>query len=270
MFGLSIKGDDGQIVITDGVLSLSQKFTGRIVITTQDIDGIGKFTFTYPVAIVTNDPPMVFAVPTHGCSGKGIGGFAHIGEPGAWSGFSALVAVQLFMAQGGSYVGFDSGWEYRVCVFGDPELENPDKYGVRMYGANRKCYYDSAWPIVPFIGLMGAWELSDFTRSYDLISYGGFRSVIGDSDAVLAKGHHVWGWVDGATGFLLSGTGRVPVRIDIGKKDITVSCMVFLGFTGADRTNIWSVVKVGQAQHPGGDVSWLSNWKLLLADFSGV
>lgn len=270
MFGLSIRGDDGQLVITDGVVSLTQKYRGQIVATSTYTRGSGYFTYYYPSTITTNDPPMVFAIPTSGCNGKGIGGFSHIGEPGAWRGFSTMLVASLFLASGGMYVGFDSGWQFSVCVFGDPRLPSVDKYGVRMYSADRKCYYDSSWPIVPFIGMMGSWNLSDFTRWYDLGSYWGGRVVIGDADHVLAKGYHSWGWDNLTAGFMLSGTGRVPVVIDVGKDDISISCSVFLGFPDSSRSSIWSVAVIGSAQHPSGGVSWMSNWRLLMADFSGV
>lgn len=292
MYGLIVRGNTDQLIVGDDYPVLTQRYKGDIVITqvppqngemwyeayTGDVSaycvggrGYGYCDVTYPSPINSTLPPLVFAVPTGSANDKGLGFFCHRGSPGNWAGFSVLVTPTLFAQNGATTTGVNSGWTYRVCVFGDPGFfAHSGTHGLRMFAANGTPTFDSRWPIVPFRGLLGAWQLEGFTRYYNIDAYWGRRLVGGDDDAVLVKGKHVWGAADGTLGFLLSGLGCIPLRHDIGSDDYTHSAVVTMGFPDGGRSHIWAVAYEGLSQHPNGNVSAMSNWRLLTADFSLV
>lgn len=278
-YGLTVRGNQSQLIIGDGNPVLTQKYKGplKITHTLKSINvqrwtmGYGYCVVTYPAPIATDLPPLVFAVPTSAANNTGLGFFYHTGEPGRWTGFSVVITPRLFGGNSSTSVGFDSGWTYRVCAFGDPGLNlSDDEYGLRVYGKNNEPVFDSRWPIVPFRGLLGAWQHDSFTRSYNLRYYWGRRTVRGDADEVLVKGKHVWGASNDTLGFLLSGLGCISLRHDIGDFNYTNTAVVTMGFLDSKRSHIWAVAYEGLSQHPAGDVTDMNGWRLLTADFAYV
>lgn len=285
MFGFYARGSDGHLIIDNDNPVLCQKYTGKLIINQMPIRdrygythpngyGYGYCEAKYPSPVKSQMPPMVFAVPTAISNNKGLGYFQHRGGPGNWTGFSAVITNRLFAGEGpGVKIGFDSGWTYRVCVFGDPGVNRPgaSNYGLNLFDSEGLPIFSSNWPVVPFRSVLSGWKLDSFTRSF----YGGtmyWQNSDYDPgikfDYVLAKGTHSWGGEDGKLGLLISSIGFVPVRADVGRRDLTVNCVTTLGFPDSRRDRIWSVTYYGLAQHPSANMSAISNWKILTADFS--
>lgn len=295
--GFFARGSNNHLIIDDENPVLCQRYSGQIVVNTvpkpifmrsrDQFDGYywwddhigptryGYCEVTYPAPIYTDVAPLVFAVP-NGAGTQALGLFCHRGGPGAWTGFSVLVTADVFLSGGSAgYYGFNSGWQYRVCTFGDPGRTRDgakSEMGLRITNAAGVPIFDSNWPFVPFRGLLSGWTYSDATRWYDIHNNWGYgqRLVGGDVDWVLIKGYHRWGARDGTLGFLLSGVGVVPMRHDVGKRDATTAAVVLMGFAGGNRSNIWAVAVEGASQHPAGDISAISQWRLLTADFTHV
>lgn len=292
MYGFAVYGNDRQLIMGDEYKVLTQKYKGNLNVnrvppaahvTWQGFNGslvpsYGYCEVVYPSRITTQMPPMVFAVPTASANNRGIGLFCHRGSPGNWTGFSVLITNSLFATSATRIAnGFASGWEYRVCVFGEPGVLRPNastavgkNLGCRVWDSKGVKVFDSNWPFVPFRGLMSQWRLSSYTRSYRIIEHWGWRNVEGGADQVLAKGTHAWGHANGTIGFLLSALSAIPVRHDIGTRNVTTSAIVTMGFDSSARTNIWSVVYQGLSQHPSGDVTAMNRWRMLTADFTGL
>lgn len=285
MFGFYASGSDGHLILGDDNPVLCQVYTGDLIVNQLVVQipgryvprygfGFGYCEIRYPSPIKTQTPPMVFATPTAMSDNKGLGQFQHRGSPGNWTGFSTVTTIRLFAGEGsGVQIGFNSGWQYRVCVFGDPGVERPgsSNYGIALFDEDGRPTFNSNWPFVPFRGLLSGWQLNSFTRSF----YGGhmyWQNSDYDSgskvDYVLAKGTHEWGAKDGDLGFLLSSVGLVPVRADVGRRNLTVSCIVTLGFPDNRRDKLWSVTYYGIAQHPNANMSEINKWQILTADFS--
>lgn len=293
--GFFARGSNDHLVIDDQNPVLCQVYSGRIVVNTLPprsffaeytdeygnvygqprTPAYGYCEVTYPAPIHTAMPPMVFAVPS-GAGSQGLGLFCHRGGAGRWTGFSVLVTRDIFLGNSTPMLrGFDSGWQYRVCTFGDPGRTRDgakSEMGLRILGENGVPIFDSNWPFVPFRGLLSGWTFSDMTRSYGVWAHWGFRvqTNLFDEDFALVKGYHGWGVADGAMGFLLSGLGLTPVRQDFGTYDITPAAVVLMGFAGGNRSNIWAVAVAGMSQHPAGDISIMREWNLLTADFTHV
>lgn len=277
-------GDAGNLILGDGRPTLTQKWSGDIIITevppsNEDWNtGIshrpsyGYCTVWYPEVIASQHPPLVFGVPTAASTDKGLGYFCHRGSAGGWTGFSVLVTRRLFGQTSPASVGFSSGWQYRVCVFGEPGVRRSGAtgWGLETMADDGTVTFNSDWPFVPFLTLLDSWRIEAYTRNYDVRTYFGNVRSGGSVDHVLAKGTHTWGAADGTKGVLLSGLGVIPTRHDTGNTDITSPGIVTIGFDSTSRSRIWSVVFQGRSQHPSGDVSAMNNWRLLTADFSYV
>lgn len=292
MQGLKIVGQFDQLIIGDGYPVLNQRFSGPIkithfpkpIITTRRTGAredrrvelgcapsmYGYSRVIYPSPIYSDAPPMVFATPTGSADDKGLGLFSHIGSPGRWDGFSVLVTPSLFALNTTQPpLGFDSGWTYRVCVFGDPgNFSRTDSYGLRLFAEDGSLNFDSNWPIVPFRGQLAGWTRSSFTRHYNIFGYWGDRPVSGDEDYVLIKGTHPWGDHTGKLGLLLSAVGCIPLSHDVGDYNYAHAGVITVGFHGGVRDHIWAVAYEGASQHPAGDFSAMSAWNILTADFS--
>lgn len=288
MFGFYARGTDGHLILGDDHPVLCQAYRGRLVINQPLVEhlfpddfigsngrGYAYCEIRYPQPIRTAMPPMVFGVPTAMSDGKGLGLFQHRGGSGNWIGFGILIARDLFASSTAqAWVDMDSGWEYRVCVFGDPGVtrSSPSRFGLALYDANGNPTFHSNWPFVPFRGLLSGWSLHSFTRHYALGSYfGNSDRGSGSIDTVLAKGIHTWGAQDGKLGFLISSLGTVPLRSDIGyAQDRTVDCVVLMGFPDSRRDLIWSSIFYGLSQHPSANMSAMNDWRILTADFTYV
>lgn len=294
MFGFLAQGNAGQVILGDDNPVLTQVYSGRLYVNAlahpffeQHYNGeagletyfeeraFGMCEVTYPAPLRCYLPPMVFGVPTPAASNKGIGYFCHRGSPGYWTGFTLLVTKTLFAnyGTGAMYSGFDSGWQYRVCVFANTGVDIPIKdgrnTGLRLFNSRGECVFDSRWPLVPFRNLLSSWVSQGMTRRYAVEEYWGNRFVRGDVDYVLAMGAHYWGVQDSERqGLLLSSLGALPFRHDTGKRDVTTPAIVTVGFAGGDRSYIHSVAYMGASQHPNGDVSAMNTWRILTADFS--
>lgn len=285
MFGFCARGEDGHLILGDDNPVLCQKYRGSLVVNQAATPapgdhrppagyGFGHCEITYPKPVSTQVPPMVFAVPTARSDGRGLGIFQHRGSPGNWTGFSTVITNHLLADKwSASYIGLDSGWEYRVCVFGDPGIKRsgPSNFGLALYDEDGNPTFHSNWPFVPFRGLLSSWRLNSFTRDAYTGIWQNTEYTSGvDTDNVVAKGTHSWGAKDGTLGFLLSSVGFVPVRADVGSFHHTQSCVVTLGFPDSRRDQLWSVTYYGIAQHPSANMSEINNWRILTADFTYV
>lgn len=283
MFGFFARGSDGHLIIGDDYPVLSQAYRGSITVNSraskrwswQPNPSYGYCEVQYPQPIRSQVPPLVFGVPTPACDNKGLGFFQHRGNSGNWTGFSILITPRLFADSSAvAGIGFDSGWEYSVCVFGDPGVSRPgsSNYGLALFDADGNSVFNSNWPFVPFRGLLAGWVLNSYTRSYALQSYWGndWYERSKRYDFVLAKGTHTWGARDGNLGFLISSLGCVPVRADSGYKNRypVRDCVVTMGFPDNRRDQLWSVTYYGGAQHPSANINAINSWKILTADFS--
>lgn len=273
-YGFSVIGNNGQLIIDEDSVIMTQVFKGEIIV--NSLPGAGSLSYgycnvSYPQALSSDFPPFVFAVPTPGVVPCGLGAFSHRGEPGAWTGFSVLVTQDLYARYASAMpMGFASGWQYRVSGFGIAGDNGYADYGLRIMNEWEDVMYDSAWPIIKFKGLMSGWTLQEFTRGYSMGTYWGYAHVSGDEDQVLAKGTHAWGHADLTTGFMLSSVGQVGTRLDRGGDDYPAHAVVTMGFPDGSRGNLWAVAFFGNAQHPGGDLSAMQKWNLLTADFTGT
>ncbi len=278
MYGFSVRGNKGNLLISDEVPIMTQAWKGKLVVTHRPADSARAYGFCqifYPEPVTSTVPPMVFAVPTgEAYTSAGLGLFCHRGGPGNWTGFCILVVRDVFLQAGGALpIGYDTGWEYKVCGFGLAGDNGYDEYGLRIFDKLGKIAYDSAWPVVKFQGLMSAWELRDFTRHYNVGAYWLPRYNDDgdiDYDYVLAKGRHVWGFGDSTKGVMISSMGNVNTQMDMGHTDQHGSAVLVIGFSGASRSYLEAVAVFGKAQHPGGDVSILRRWNMLTADFTGI
>lgn len=279
MYGFSALGENNRLIIDDSTPILTQMYRGRLTVThlvktpagASSARSYGYCEVTYPKPVTSQAPPLVFGVPTDRAADKGIGMFTHRGRPGGWIGFCVLISGTLFATSDALMtLGFDSGWEYSVCWFGEAGSAGYAEYGMRLYDSNGKAIYDSAWPVVQFRGLLEAWTLSEFTRFYQVGRYWGYRHVAGDEDSVLAKGFHTWGAADGAQGFLLASLGRIATQLDVGIYNKKVGAIVMVGFPTSARDNLWAVAFFGRGQHPSGDLTDMNRWRMLIADFSGT
>ena len=218
MYGFSVRGNAGNLIISDEHPILTQAYTGALIV--NGITGYvgaayGYCNITYPQAITSTAPPMIFGVPTSSANVAGLGMFCHRGAPGSWTGFSVMVTRDIFMQDGTTMeAGFDSGWQYRVCGFGIAGDNGYDDYGLRIYDKLGDVLYDSAWPVIRFLGLLGAWQLGEFTRWYNAGHYWEPNFTYDEDDVdydfVLAKGTHAWNSVSLGQGVahLVSGTGQ--------------------------------------------------------------
>ncbi len=199
-YGFASYGTKGNLVLSDQAPILTAAYKGKLVVTdraTPSADGRGYGTgycnIDYPTPVYSSIPPMVFGVPTETANQAGIGLFCHRGKPGAWTGFSLLVACDVNMlSTQGMVVGFDTGWEYHVCGFGLAGQYGMDQYGLRIWDALGDIIYDSAWPVVKFEGLLAAWTHTGFTRAYATGAYWepnmNYDESGVDYDYVLARG----------------------------------------------------------------------------------
>lgn len=281
MFGFYARGNANHLILGDDNPVLCQKYRGRLVISrlvsypNSGPAAYGYCEVTYSEPIKSLLPPMVFGVPTISCDDKGIGFFQHRGQPGNWTGFSIACTMSLYMKNysPSAQLGFDTGWEYRVCVFGDPGVKRAgaSRYGLALFDGETNTTFNSNWPFVPFRGLLSNWNLIQFTRSYDVLSYWfALPNVQGSVDYVLAIGSHQWAAKDGDLGLLISSLGCVPVSADIGRRHHTQDCVVMMGFIDSRRETIKSVTVYGMAQHPSANMQAINNWRILTADFTYV
>lgn len=273
MYGFSVRGTKGNLILDDSTPILTQMYKGQLVINREVVNFSGVVRpyawceVVYPTPVTSGPPPLVFAVPAGGNTSLGM--FSHRGGPGAWTGFAVLVCRDLFMLETSPYrSGTYAGWEYRVCGFGQPGSYGLDEWGLRILKEGR-ILFDSAWPIVKFDGLMTAWNFQGF-RHYDAGEYWTTRRVYGSSDWALATGTHTWGPPDGEKGFLLSSLGSIKTLVDVGDDDVAITCCVLMGFAGTDRSKIWAVSPFGSAQHPAGNLDMMRQWNVLTATFKGI
>lgn len=282
-FGLQVTGDQQQLIIGDDYPVLTRKLGGRIRVT-NPIRGYGICRVYYVASITTELPPLIFVTPTSTCDGKGLGLFSHIGGPGNWQGFSVAAVRSIEGASGNISAGFDTGWNYHVCVFGDPgvPLRSDDTYGLELYSTTIKTF-DSRWDIVFFKELLRNWAHHSFTRSYSYVgrtqisnngSYWGNAHFSEKKayDLVLAKATHPWGAVDGDKGFMLSSLGAVPIRADVGYSEghHTQDTVVMVGFPSSSRTYLMATAFYGGAQHPSANITALNRLNILTGDFSKI
>jgi hypothetical protein len=268
--GLEVKGgEDYHLVIGDRNPVLSRMQTGRLTIT-RTLGGYGFCVVTYSNPVKDTVPPLVFTTPTASCNGKGIGLFSHIGNQGNWTGFSVVAVGTLFGTGGAIGVGLDTGWDYHVCVFGQPNTPETTFYGLSVCDDNGTKIFSSTWDLVLFKNLMQSWSFNSFTRSYNSPAYWGNEhyNLHISWDDVIAKATHAWQAADGDTGILISGLGALPLRADVGfPEEHTQDCAVMIGFPDSGRANLWASIFYGKAQHPSADITALNSFKLLLGDF---
>ena len=287
-YGFEANGTSGRLIINDYTPILTQMFWGNITVNVLVPDNQEQATYgdnfpvsygycdvTYSVPVTSQVPPLVFAVPTQWVTTAGLGNFVHRGSPGAWTGFSIIVTRDVMCTEWwymNDSVNWDTGWEYRVCGFGQAGDAGYDEYGMRIWGPTGAIIYDSAWPVVRFKGLLSAWAMQGYTDFYEIYTYWGDRETDNvDLEFVLAKGTHTWGYADWSTGFLLSGLGTIAAAVDRGDQDAIFNATVLFGFANAaDRSTLHAVAVLGKAQHPYGDVSALNQWKILTADFTAT
>lgn len=283
-FGLEVIGDQQQLILDDKYPVLTRKMGGRIRVT-NPIGGYGICRVIYGGSITTEHPPMIFATPTNTCNGKGLGLFSPIGGPGNWRGFSVAAVGSIEGNSGNISAGFDTGWDYHVCVFGDPGVppKPDDTFGLEHYSPTGIKIFDSRWDIVYFGGLLSNWTHRSFTRSYSYTgrtqitnngSYWGnahFNERI-DYDLVLAKSTHPWGAADGDKGFMLSSLGAIPIRADVGysKGHHTQDTVVMVGFHSSSRDYLMATAFYGGAQHPSANITALNRLNVLTGDFSKI
>ena len=278
MFGLSVKGSDSQLILGDDKPIVTQKYRGRLKVTQmfparEGSTKIGICTVIYPSPFTEESPPMVFGIPTEDADVKGICYFMHEGERNNWTGFS-IVITNHWRLQGGPNigVGYDSGWDYSVCIAGDPKVyrEGDSGYGLQLWGEDEGGkLYDSNWPLVTFKGLLPQWTMGTRVRRGSLGYWGYIGEASGSRDDVLIAADHVWGHPNGTHGILISSLGMIPMMADLGKRNTTMDCVVVVGFSDSGRSILRSTsVYPIDAQHPNATLEALNTWKLLVADFT--
>lgn len=276
-YGFSVTGNQGNLVISDETPILTQAYKGTLV-----VNGLVGATLAYGYCHVTYDrpinsgpPPMVFGVPTGAANSAGLGLFCHRGDPGNWTGFSVMVVRDVrFQVATPMTEGFDSGWTWRACGFGIAGNNGYDPYGLRIWDKLGTIIYDSAWPVVKFLGLLSGWTPSGFTSGYAVAAYWEPNSNYDEHgiayDQVLALGYHAWGSPDTTKGILISSLGLVNSDIDFGSDNKWVASVVFVGFNSGARDALQATAVFGKGQHPSGDLSNMQRWNLLAADFTGI
>lgn len=292
-YGFSYTGDSGQLILGDDNPVLVQRYIGKLKVTKQaGIDelrrvrinsgknegyvtwrrlitdwGYGWCEIQYPAMITTQLPPFVFGVP-NGAARGGIGMFAHVGSPGAWTGFKCCILGYLW---GGNrprvLLGHDPGWDYRVCTFGAPPSR--DEYGMRIWDEQGQLVFDAGWPLVFFRELLTTWSaLNTGTRYYNIRDYWGNPVSGGDVDEVMQVFGCPWGYQDGQAGVLLSSLSNAQVRGDTGDDNTTVSVPPFIGLAATSRSRIHVSYMYGLFQHPCTAGGTLPHYRFLTADFS--
>jgi len=288
-FGFMQRGDNGQLILGDDNPTLVQRYRGKLVITNAppyipEYEGVNYYSgpvgygwcvISYPSAVTTQLPPMVFATPNHPTYAVGIGMFSHIGTPGKWTGFKCGVLDELW---GGTQprtkgsaptlpIGCDSQWEYRVCTFGGPP--SGEKYGMRIWDKTGELVFDSGWQLVFFSQLLSNWtQLNTGTRNYNMERYWGNEYSGGSSDQVMQVFSSPWGHSDGNAGILISSAAVTQVLGDIGSANAVVPTPPFIGFTSSSRATIQMSFMYGLFQHPCTAAGVLPYYRFMTADFS--
>lgn len=281
MYGIIVKGEDSQLILGDDKPIITQKYRGRIKATSMFPDNtagvptpnrVAIATVQYPEPLSGQSPPMVFGIPTTDLGVAGIGYFAHEGGQGNWTGFSMIIARDWRLRSAPTIgVGFDSGWEYSVCVAGDPEVEIQDtsSFGLQVRGEDGTMLYNTNWPLVTFKGLLPNWTSGEVVRRVG-DGYWMYPAK-GRDDNIVMVADHQWGYEDGNFGIMISSLGLIPLRFDVGKKDTTKDSVVVVGFNNGDRSTLKSAAVADiTGQHPTANITALNDWKLLVADFSHV
>lgn len=291
MYGLKIVGDSGNIILGSENPVLIRKYRGRLKVTRpgdpmfqgywdrREGDSIeayyGYCTVTYPAPITDPHPPFVFGTPSSGSVGA-FGLFAHIGAPGAWTGFHVLyIPVMTYVNGKRPPIGMDTGWDYHVCKFGD--APSTERWGMRTWNSEGKLTFDSSWDLVPFRNLLTGWVKVSGGKyggsSPRANHYWGNYSYNKDKDCDVAYEvyGHPWSVENGTLGIMLSGLSTLRCTADVGYNaagdyDFTTAPMV--GFLGADRKTINASVCFGHIQHASTVYPAMNSFALMTADFA--
>ncbi|GAD62016.1 hypothetical protein [Aquipseudomonas alcaligenes] len=298
-FGFFARGNGGHLIIDENNPVLRVVHSGDIKVSQVSNQAYSACTVTYPSAITTPNPPMVFGVPTHQAGDVGLGLFCHLGAPGRWTGFRVIFAQRMeyrmwgfgegasnFSAHIGRQVriGAFTGWRYHACVC-HPAAPIQSGYGLRVFNADGLVIFDSNWPIAPFRRLLTGWYETGWPgSSYPRVGgqeidryQWGFNFSTGartdpnvDVDPVTEYYAHPWGARDGDLGIMISSVCAMSQWVDFGDF-LEVRAVPFFGFRGDDRSLLRCMVEFGYPQHKSATAGQaLNGYGLLTADFSRI
>lgn len=285
-FGLFVRGKRGNLILDGTNPVLVQREMGNIHVTWTSAKGMGLYyqgygacEVAYQTPVPTQEPPLVFGTPDS-ISAGGIGHFTHRGGPGNWTGFcmtfidSLRYQVRRVSSSNpvGPRVGQFTGWQYRVCSFGQLP-QSTAKWGMRLWSktlrSDHELIFDSGWPLVPFRGLLQDWVQNGSGGYYEPESYWGksfWNSTQIDDANRYGEYRHTWG--EGSDlGILLSSLCAMDVVADAGN-NIRIKTLPMIGFHDTSRQYLYCTLAYGTIQHAGTAGPALNNFGLLTADFS--
>lgn len=304
-YGFFLRGAANNVVIDQDNPVLRVEETGPITVNTAQIGwdgarvnpvpGAGAYCrVTYRTPARSQQPPLVFGIPSGSANDVVIGMFSHIGQAGNWTGFwlffgSKLADVQYYSSgrlqrnTGRRFqLGDFTGWNYAVCAV-TPGVAEKHDHGLRVFDdTGAGVVFDSNWSIAPFRNLLTGWEAAP--RPYNpypisahgLTGGGFFTCYFGtawgdwDADFVVEYYRHAWGAADGSLGVLISSLGTMSQWVDYGShREMRTAPLI--GFSGGVRDHIYCMLQFGWPQHKsatGG--AGLNGYGLLTADFSQV
>lgn len=282
-FGFFNRGNAGNLILDEANPTLVHRYAGQLVVNVaggsiaefnSEYNGYAHCQVTYPSPITAEDPPMVFGEPDYSFTGGAIGLFTHQGAPGRWTGFRVTFLRQWnyprMYGWGGSARGpahnQPTGWKYHVCTFRAPP--SGDRFGMRLFSATGETIFDSGWPIVPFRGLLQAWEQQG-GGYYRPSGYWGRAfsnsTAIDDADRYGVYRH---AWPSGRVGVLISALCRMVVLADTGDRNTQIPTIPMIGFPDMSRGYLQATLAYGTIQHAGTAGPALNSFGLLIADLS--
>lgn len=173
-FGFAAAGDAGNVLLDDRFVTLAPAVEGELTqgmmlgVSYQvanvntgawryaDVTYGGRYRVVYPSEIRDQAPPMVFLSPS-GLAAGYFHAFAHLGGPGAWSGFEIGFNAR---APGHihTYATYQAPspdplrhWKYAVCTTEGCPLGG-DTYGMRLWNADGSLCFDSGTRVVKLVG----------------------------------------------------------------------------------------------------------------------
>lgn len=139
-----------QFINNNDVVTLDSEFVRLMVIssgryTPNQDGGMGSVT-TFPVAVTSQEPPLVFVRPDTVNAIAGMCQVRLLGSAGNWTGFY----MRAYSASIGSLNG-----RYFVAAFGAQPIA---QYGVRLWGSTGQLLFDSGTPSATFTRAFQNWN----------------------------------------------------------------------------------------------------------------
>lgn len=149
-FGISFSNNQDVVVLDSEFSRLCVIASGRYV--PNDENGLGSYT-TFPIAVTSQEPPLVFVRPDTGGQAAGVTNMRLTGSPGNWTGFY-IRAYNINTAQ--------PNGRYFVGAFGAQAVAS---FGMRLWDGTTKLLFDSGTASAGFTRSFINWTYVKSERS---------------------------------------------------------------------------------------------------------